>query len=77
MLDSWTSDSSTPDGDKLWAYLIIEVWVALEGERESLGLCNESPTVEELMGRIKFHRPKVRMNFFRLHKLHGSMHCFP
>ena len=27
-----------PDSDKLWGHLLIEAWVALEGEQESLGL---------------------------------------
>jgi hypothetical protein len=59
-LDSWTSEPSEPDSNKLWGHLLIEAWVALEGERESLGLGNEQPTMDKLMGRIKFHHPKVR-----------------
>ena len=41
-------------------YLLVEAWVALEEKRELLGLGNEKPKMEELMGRIKFHRPRVR-----------------
>jgi len=57
-LDSLAQGSSEPD--VFWAHFLIEAWTALEGERESLELAKEAPTVEDLMGRIKFLRPKVR-----------------
>jgi hypothetical protein len=60
MLDSFPSGLSQPDEDKLWAHLLVEAWVALEEKRELLGLSNEKPKTEELMGRIKIHRPRVR-----------------
>jgi hypothetical protein len=58
ILDSLAQGSSEPNA--FWAHFLIEAWAALEGERESLGLAEEAPTVEDLMGRIKFLRPKVR-----------------
>ena len=61
-LDSWTSESLKPNSDTFWAHLLIEAWVALEGERESLGLGEVKPTIEALMGQIQFHRPKVGTN---------------
>jgi hypothetical protein len=57
-LDSLPQGSSEPN--LFWAHFLLEAWAALEGERESLGLCKEAPTIQDLMGRIKFLRPKVR-----------------
>jgi hypothetical protein len=57
-LDSWARESSEPN--PFWAHFLIEAWAALEGERESLGLCEEAPTVQDLIGRIKFVHPIVR-----------------
>jgi hypothetical protein len=57
-LDLMAQGSSEPKA--FWAHFLIEAWAALEGERESLGLAKEVPTIEELMGRIKFLHPKVR-----------------
>ena len=57
-LDSLAQGSSEPN--PFWAHFLIEAWAALEGERESLGLCKEAPTVQDLMGGIKFLCPKVR-----------------
>jgi hypothetical protein len=62
ILDSSSSGLSEPDEDKLWAHLLVEAWVALE-EKQELGLSNEKPKMEELMGRIKFHHPRVRAAF--------------
>jgi hypothetical protein len=74
-LDSWPQESRKPDGNKLWAHLLIASWFALEGERESLQLCNEEPRMEEVMGRIKFHHPRVRTtSCFTI--LDGGIHCF-
>ena len=55
MLDSFILGLLEPNKDTLWAHLLVEAWVALEEKWELLGLGNE-----ELMGRIKFHRPRVR-----------------
>jgi hypothetical protein len=60
MLDSFAFASGVLESDKFWAHLLIEAWVALEGEQDLLGLCNEKPMMEELLGKLKFHRPKVR-----------------
>ena len=59
ILDSSSSGLLEPDEDKLWAHLLVEAWVALE-EKQELGLSNEKPKMEELMGRIMFHHPRVR-----------------
>ena len=61
MLDSFASALSEPDQKKFWAHLLIKAWVALEGEQDLLGLCNEEPTMEEPLGKLKFHHPKVRI----------------
>lgn len=77
-LDSWTSESLEleQEDDTFWAHLLIEAWTALEGEQESLGLCSKKPTIEELMGKIEFHRPKVRFtSSFTM--LDGHIHCSP
>jgi len=58
ILDSLPQESSEPN--PFWAHFLIEAWASLEGERESLGLCKEAPTVQDIMQRIKFLRPKVR-----------------
>ena len=65
-LDSLGQGSSEPD--PFWAHFLIEAWAALEGERKSLGLCTKAPTIQDLMGRIKFVHPKVRFtsSFTRL-----------
>jgi hypothetical protein len=65
-LDSLGLASSEPH--LFWAHFLIEAWTALEGERKSLGLCTEAPTIQDLMGRIKFVHPKVRFtsHFARL-----------
>ena len=59
-LDSLAQGSSEPNA--FWAHFLIAAWAALEGEQESLGLAKEVPTVEDLMGRIKFLHPKVRFS---------------
>lgn len=75
-LDSWTSEYLEQEDDTFWAHLLIEAWTALEGELEFLGLCSKKPTIEELMGKIKFHHPKVRFtSSFTM--LDGSIHCSP
>jgi hypothetical protein len=63
ILDSFTSGLPEPDEDRLWAHLLVEAWVTLQEKGELLGLSCEKPTVEELMGRIKFHRPRVRTTY--------------
>jgi hypothetical protein len=75
-LDSMARESSKPN--PFWAHFLIEAWAALEGERDSLGLCKEAPTVEELMGRIKFLCPKVRFasSFTMLVLDHGIQYFF-
>jgi|SRR5271170_1942407 len=57
-LDSMGQGSSEPY--PFWAHFLISAWAALEGERESLGLCKEAPTVQDIMGKIKFVHPNVR-----------------
>jgi hypothetical protein len=71
-LDSLPPASLGPDDNRVWAHLLIEAWVALEGERESFGLSNEKPVVEELMERITFHRPQVSTSSFTT--LNSSIH---
>ena len=62
-LDSLSLSAAEPEGNALWVHLLIDAWVALEGERESYGLSDTKPTMEGLLKRIEFHHPKVRIIF--------------
>ena len=57
-LDSLVQGPSEPN--EFWAHFLIAAWAALEREREFFGLCKEAPSIQDLMGRIKFISPKVR-----------------
>lgn len=72
-LDSMGGESS--EASPFWAHFMIGAWAALDGERESLGLCKEAPTVQDIMGKIKFVHPNVRFSC-TFTTLHCGTHSF-
>lgn len=58
-MDSMPQGSQEPK--TFSAHFLIEAWAALQPQREALNLCPEAPTVEELMAKIQFVCPKVRL----------------